>query len=234
MIILHQYPKAFNLPSLSPFCIKVEFFLKLAKLPYEVKVEVNPAKGPKGKMPFIEDQGKSIPDSSFILKHLIQEYHLEHLEISDSGLRAKAHAFKMMIEESLYFILLYSRWVDEDGFRIIEKAFVPMFPPLIGGPFLRVIRKNLKRQAFAQGLGRHSKEEVYQIGKDQIEALAILLGENDFFFEDKISVFDATAYSFLSTILKQPIDSPLKSALLEKSRLCSYVKRLDERMEFTC
>jgi glutathione S-transferase len=227
MITLHQYPEAFGLSSLSPFCIKVEFFLKVANLPYKNHVEVNPSKGPKGKMPFINVEGKKIPDSSFIIDYLLDKHSLKDLEIKDPAAQAQAIAFKSMIEDALYFGLLYSRWVDPVGFKRMKSEFKSMFPPFIGGPFLEFIRRNLIKQSRAQGLGRHSAEEVYAISEKQISALAALLGENEFFFENKVTYFDATSYAFLATILKQPIDSPIKKAILSHQNLCDYVDRLD-------
>lgn len=224
MITLHQYPQAFNLSSLSPFCIKVEFYLKVAKIPYQVQFERNPARGPKSKMPFIVDRGLTIADSSFILEHLMRE----ELQITDPVAEAQALAFKTMIEEGLYFILLYSRWIDSTGYKIIQNEFIPLFPPLIGRPFLSLIRRNLIRQARAQGLGRHSSDEVYALGKKQIAALATFLGDNKFFFQNKLTYFDATSFAFLNTILSQPIESPLKISLRSHSNLCAYVKRMEE------
>lgn len=227
MITLHQYPKAFGLSSLSPFCIKVEFFLKMANLPYDIQIELNPSKGPKGKMPFIEDAGEKIPDSSFIIEHLIRKYSLDHLTINNPEKEAQALAFKSMIEDALYFGLLYSRWVDPNGFKVVKSSFLPMFPPVIGHPFLAFIRSNLIKQSKAQGLGRHSPSEVYAISEKQITSLATLLGDNDFFFENKITYFDATAYAFLNTIMKQPIESPIKKGIKAHSNLCEYVSRMD-------
>ena len=224
MITLHQYPPAFGLSSLSPFCIKVEVFLKMARLPYQVKQERNPARGPKGKMPFIVDENETVADSSFILEHLMQKYGLEHFAVSDPA----ALAFQTLIEEGLYFILLYSRWVDEDGYKVVQDSFVPLFPPLLGKPFLAHIRKNLTRQARAQGLGRHTKTQVYELGQKQIDALAQFLGERRFFFEERFTSFDASAFAFLLTILNQPIASPLQQRVLQHKNLCDYVIRLEE------
>lgn len=204
--------------------MKVEVFLKMAGIPYRVKQERNPARGPKGKMPFIVDEKETIADSSFILEHLIQKYNLEHLSVSDPA----ALAFKALIEESLYFILLYSRWVDEDGYKVVRDSFVPLFPPLLGKPFLAHIRKNLIRQAHAQGLGRHTKAQVYELGQKHIDALALYLGEKSFFFEERFTSFDATAFAFLLTILNQPIASPLQQRVLQHKNLCDYVIRLEE------
>lgn len=232
MITLHQYPPAFNLPSLSPFCIKVEFFLKVAQVPYQVKVERNPKRGPKGKMPFIVDNSVSIADSSIIIEHLLRTHSLDHLRVHTG--RAEMMAFKSMIEDSLYFILLYSRWIDEKGFNKVVEEFTPLFPPLIGKPFLNYLKRNLTRQAMAQGLARHTLEEVYEMGRVQVEALADFLGDKEHFFENKITCFDATSYAFLSTIIKQPIESPLKQAVLGHRNLCDYVARLDPIMEKSC
>ena len=132
-----------------------------------------------------------------------------------------------MIEDSLYFCLLYSRWVDPAGFKKVKSEFKILFPPMIGGPFLELIRRNLVSQSKAQGLGRHSFEEVYGIGEKQISALAVFLGDKQFFFENKVTYFDATAYAFLSTILRQPIESPIKKNIIYHHNLCAYVNRLD-------
>jgi glutathione S-transferase len=224
MITLHQYPPAFGLPSLSPFCIKVEVFLKVAGLPYLVKHERNPARGPKGKMPFIVDGERTVADSSFIIEHLVEKYGLEALTVKDPA----ALAFQALIEESLYFILLYSRWIDADGYKVVRAAFAPLFPPLVGKPFLAHIRRNLTRQARAQGLGRHSQDEVYAQGVKQITALALQLADGRFFFEERFTTFDATAFAFLLTILNQPIASPLQECVIGHKNLCDYVIRLEE------
>jgi glutathione S-transferase len=136
-----------------------------------------------------------------------------------------------MIEVSLYFILLYSRWIDQEGFKTVQAEFIPLFPPLIGRPFLNFIKRNLTRQAMAQGLGRHTKDEIYKMGQIQVQALAESLGEKKFFFSKRLTCFDATAYAFLSTIIKQPIDSELKRSVLQYKNLCAYVERLDEVMK---
>jgi len=54
---------------LSQFCTKLETFLRITKLPYEI-VETLPLKAPRGKLPYIEDQGQVITDSRLILNYL--------------------------------------------------------------------------------------------------------------------------------------------------------------------
>ena len=109
MIKLYQFETGYGAPNLSLFCVKVETFLKMAGLEYEVSIVDDPRKAPKGKMPYIEDDGKIIADSTFILQHLQSAYGVNlDTELTPEE-AATAHAFSRMMEERLYFILVYSR-----------------------------------------------------------------------------------------------------------------------------
>jgi len=223
-IQLHQYPGIWGLPSLSPFCIKVEAFLRYNKLPYEVVIEKRPSKGPKGKMPFIKDGEQTIPDSSDILSHLIIKHGLQ-LQMNNS---AQALAFKSMLEESFYFILLYSRWVDNDAFKVVKKDLGNIFLPGHAQYFMGVIRRSLIKQAYMQGIGRHSKDEVYARGISQLRAFSDKLADGNFFFGGKISDFDFSLYGFLVTMAKSPLDVVLYREFRQMKNLLRYTERLDK------
>ncbi len=53
MIKLYQFDPAFGLPNASPFCMKLETYLRMAQLPFEIEPATLQAfnKAPKGKMP---------------------------------------------------------------------------------------------------------------------------------------------------------------------------------------
>ena len=67
-IKLFQFPRIFAIPNWSPFCCKLETWLRIAGVPYEVVDTPDPRKGPKGKLPFIEDAGVRIADTSVIVR----------------------------------------------------------------------------------------------------------------------------------------------------------------------
>ena len=71
-IKLYQFPRMFSIPNLSPFCCKLETWLRIAGVAYEVVDTPDPRKGPKGKLPFIEDDGVRIADSSLVIEHLMK------------------------------------------------------------------------------------------------------------------------------------------------------------------
>jgi hypothetical protein len=50
---------------------------------------------------------------------------------------------------------------------------------------------------FCLGYGRHSKEEVYRIGKDDLKAINDIIGNNKFLFGEKVCNVDATVFGML-------------------------------------
>jgi hypothetical protein len=48
MIKVHQFAPAFGLPNASPFCMKLETYLRMAGLPFELVDDGNVIKAPQG------------------------------------------------------------------------------------------------------------------------------------------------------------------------------------------
>jgi glutathione S-transferase len=227
MITAVQFPTAFGIPNPSPFCMKVEILLKMAGLPYETEVESNPTKGPKGKIPFIRDGAEVIGDSTFIQQHLETRYGAEF----DAGLsaedRAVGHAFARMGEERLYWCLVYSRWIEHR--HIYPQVLLGELPPVIRPIVSFIARKQVRASLKGHGLGRHSREEIYALGKRDIDAIAAQLGSKDFVLGAKPSSADAAVYPILHGLLIPETRSPLMNAIEAQPNLIAYVARCRDR-----
>jgi glutathione S-transferase len=70
-ITLVQFPRRLGVPNPSPFCVKLELWLKLAGIPYTVQYQVMPGKAPKKKIPYIVEGGRMMGDSTLIIEHLV-------------------------------------------------------------------------------------------------------------------------------------------------------------------
>ena len=64
MIKLVQFYPALGVRSLSPFCLKLETYLRLAGIDYEVVRSNDARRAPKGKLPYIIDGDLTIGDSA--------------------------------------------------------------------------------------------------------------------------------------------------------------------------
>ncbi len=62
-LVLFTLGGAFGLRNVSPFCLKVEMLLTSLELPFELEVQPDPRKAPKGKLPYIVADGSVIVDS---------------------------------------------------------------------------------------------------------------------------------------------------------------------------
>src|SRR5579872_6852327 len=112
MITLFQFTPLWDLPNVSPFCMKLEVYLRLAKIPYKVKYVNNPSRGPKGKLPFIKDNDEAMADSGLIIDYLKAKYGdpLDHdLTHAQQG---ESRALQRLLEEHLYWVMLYARWIE--------------------------------------------------------------------------------------------------------------------------
>lgn len=230
MIRLYQFPPSERVSDISPFCLKVETYLRMVGLEYESVYWDNPRKAPKGKLPFIEDGGEKIADSGLILQYLAKKYPNN----LDSSLKAEDHAvglaMRRMLEEHFYWVLVYSRWVDKRyAPAVIKATFGELSWPIRPVVTCLAIKKAIKL-LHSQGLGRHSREEIYQRGLEDLNAIAQMFGEKRFLFGEQPTSFDATAFAFLAGLflVKQP-ETPLQRTAISFKNLEAYVKGVANR-----
>src|ERR1700745_384528 len=100
MITLYGFGTGFGLPEISPYVMKTEVQLKMAGLPYR-KLRARPQDGPKGQVPFIDDRGAPMSDSTLIRGHIERTYGLDFDEGLDALRRAEAWALERMVENHL-------------------------------------------------------------------------------------------------------------------------------------
>jgi glutathione S-transferase len=227
MIKLFGSGPNFRLPDASPFVTKVETLLRMANLPFE-KHLMNFSKAPKGKIPYIDDDGL-LGDSTFIRWHLEKKYQIDFDRSLTKEQRAIAWAFEKMAEDHLYWCTIYIRWMDDTNFergpRVFFKAAPAPIRPLIAAMVRRQVRKALR----GQGTGRHSATEIVELGSRSLQAISDYLGGKLFFMGDEPAGVDATIFAFVISLMCPVFDSPLQQAAISHDNLRSYVGRMTAR-----
>lgn len=224
MITLHQFPPAWGINP-SPFCLKMEVFFRLARADYRV-VQTLPFLAPKGKLPFITDEGRRIADSAAIIAHMKAAHGIDLDAQLSEAQRALAHLLRRTIEESLYFVLLHARWIDETGWSAVRPAFFGSMPPGMRHTVPHLIRRGIARTLRAQGYGRHGQDEIYALGIADLDAIAATITTDGFAVADRPSTVDATLHAFLVSILDAPIDNALKRHAASLAPLVDYKARM--------
>jgi glutathione S-transferase len=218
----------FGLPDPSPFVMKAEVLLKMAKVDYRTDAG-GFSKAPKGKLPYIDDDGTIVADSTFIRWHLEKKYRVDFDQGLDAAQRAAAWAFEKMIEDNLYWVLVHDRWADDNNFRKGPRRFFDRLPAPIRPLLVPMIRRKVRGALHGHGMGRHRQEEIQALGKRSIDAVADFLGEKPFFFGANPTGVDATVFAFVAGLLCPLFESRTRAAAEQRDNLRRYVGRMAAR-----
>jgi glutathione S-transferase len=228
MITLYAFGPAFGLPDPSPFVTKAEVLLKMAGQPY--RTDVNGFnKAPKGKLPYIDDDGVRVGDSTFIRAHLESKYGADFDRGLSSEQRAIAWAFEKMAEDHLYWPLVHARWLDDANFRKGPAAFFQRVPAPVRPAVIALIRRQVRKSLHAHGMGRHSPDEMVRLAVRDVDAIADYLGSKPYFMGSEPTGADATIFAFAAGILCPHFDTPIRTAAERHDNLRRYVGRVTAR-----
>jgi hypothetical protein len=122
--------------------------LNLAGIAYEQAFEDDPRKGPLGKSPWIELDGKRIGDTEYIIELLGKRYS----KSLDNGLtaqnRAIAHAWVRTFEEHFHQILEWELFCRPEGMVFIKTAVAAQAPPIVRTLIPVMLRQHFRRQLY--------------------------------------------------------------------------------------
>lgn len=228
MITLYSSGSLFGLPETSPYVGKTEVQLQLAGLDY-VKVPSRPEASPKGQLPFIDDDGTVVADSTFIRAHIERKYGVDLDPDLDAAGRAQAWAIERMVENHLGWVSAWFRFMIPENF---EKGPATWFAEVpepqrteLRAWLLDQVGINLK----AVGIGRHLPNEILVLGERSLDALSALLGDKPFLYGERPQGSEAIVFQTLAGIVNPFFQSPLRDKALRHANLVAYVDRMMAR-----
>lgn len=224
-ITLYATRPAFGLPDSSPFVMKTEVQLQMAELAYD-KVASTPPQAPNGKLPYLVDGGETISDSTFIRAHIERRYGVDLDAGLDARQRAEAWAIERLLEDHLYFALVWFRWIDPGNFAKGPSQFASGATEVEREQMRRLLQDRKQADLRAQGIGRHAPGQIAALGERSIDALARLLGDRRHLMGDASSGVDATAFAMLAGVSTPFFDTPLRRAMEVRPNLADYVERM--------
>ncbi len=229
MITLYQFSPALGLRCPSPPCLKLETYLRMVELPYQVAANADVLKAPKKKLPYIQDQGRVIPDSNFIISYLKETYGDpldQHLSAEEKAILL---GMRRLMEENLYWATFCSRWVPEETWSVVRKEIFADLPTPLKWLVPKLVRRNALRDMYGQGMGRHSRDEVHEIGMQDVQAISDFLGDKPYLMGDQPTSLDATGYGTLVNLLWASVGSPIQEYGLTLENLGAYCDRMHSR-----
>ncbi len=226
---VYHLPGAWGLPTVSPFCLKLDAWLRMTGIAHESLTAATPFAGPKGKAPWIEEDGQKMGDSTFIIAHLAERFGIDPDANLTLAQRGTAVAIQRLIDENLYWTMVHDRWIHEGNWRqfrdvVLGGLAVPLRRVL--GP---VARRGVKKQLAGHGMGIHSAEEIAAIGRRDVNALSAILGDQPWFFGAEPTSTDAVVYAQLVNIWRAPLESEVRRAIGQTPNLVAFIDRFAAR-----
>jgi len=225
MITLYTFGPYFGLPDASPFVMKGEMLLKLAGLPYQTSNR-GFGKAPKGKLPYIDDEGTIVADSTLIRLYLEQKYSIHFDRALSERDRGVAWAVDKMLEDHVYWAMVYWRWMNDANFERGPKNFFKRAPAIIRPLVIWIVRRKVRGYLHSHGIGRHSEAEMTVMASRAFDALSQILGDNKYMFGTEPCGADATAFGFLAGAMSKTFESPLHTKAQSLPNLVAYRDRM--------
>ncbi len=199
--------------------------LKLAGLDYKTDTS-GFRKAPKGKLPYIDDAGTRVADSTFIRFHLEKVRRIDFDKGLNDEHRGVAWAIEKLLEDHLYWLVVRDRWINEDNFNKGPVRFFDAAPALIRPLIIRMVRRRVRANLQGQGLGRHTDAESALLAGRDARALAGALGDKPFLMGETPCGADATLFAFVTAALCPLFQSSARDAIGSYSNLVAYRDRL--------
>ncbi|WP_309890342.1 glutathione S-transferase family protein [Archangium sp.] len=235
MIRLIQMPRVrgvWGLPNVSPACMKLETWLRMAEIPYELPA-LDLVNAPKGKVPYIvELDGSRMGDSTFIIEHLKSKVGKDPDAHLTDEQRAISLAFRRMMKENFYWVIVQSRYKDEPNWKIYKELVLTLLDgvPMEQRPMVcDMYKQRIEGQMYGHGIGRHSAKEVYELGIADLKSVSDMLGNKPYLLGDRPSTVDATVYAYVANLLQTPVDCAAKDYGLSLKNVVDYLERMELR-----
>jgi len=234
VVYLYQFSRSPTIPSASPFCLKVENWLRMAEVKYENVDHKMKYKSKKGQLPFVELNGEEIADSAIIIRDLSKYFGKDLDEGLTLDQKNVSHAFESMLNNHTSWVVRWWRYNNPGEFidaaqLDIKRTLNSRLPnALLNVIFKFGFRKNVK-QAVGHGLGRHSEDEIYDFGKSDLTALSEYLADKEYFFGKQPHLLDCVAFAHLTQFIYVPFAGMKEWMEKETPNLIGLVDRIKEK-----
>jgi glutathione S-transferase len=234
MMKLHVLPPAFGLRNPGPFAFKCELAIRHLKLEFELVESPDPRTGPKGKMPYLDDDGTIVADSELILQHIDRKTNGGlYGQLSDQEW-AEGIAFSRLAEDHFYWLMVASRWLDDAWFPNIKSGFFDSMPFPVRHIAPVLARREVRQTYHLQGLGRHTHEEQLGFARRDLDAIAKKVSDGPFLFGEELTVFDFGVAALIAGAVDNTPATWISDSVREFQPVVDYAERVQATVGVWC
>ncbi|GJM02911.1 MAG: hypothetical protein DHS20C08_14120 [Rhodomicrobium sp.] len=225
-VTLYKFGNAYGIPDPSSFVLKLETFLRLAKIDYEA-VAGDVRKSPKAKFPSIKLNDQFIGDSEICIAALGKEFGVNLNEGLSAKTLADHRALRLALENHTYFLMIYYRWLTPNNAALMRETFFSSLG-VMGRVIFAMVQKGYKRTLYGQGILRYTEAEKEELIAGDVKMLSDSLGDAPFFGGESPREIDCTTFGIIANLLLPEMEGQLARYASADERLVAYNNRMTE------
>ncbi|CAB3411168.1 unnamed protein product [Caenorhabditis bovis] len=226
VVYLYQFPRPANkIPNLSPYCLKIETFLRANRIKHEVHgTWLTLKQSPTGLLPFIELNGQQISDSQVIIWKLQKHFDIkDELNGYDRGV---ARAVERMVDISTNYGLLVDKSVNNAHLLLSRQVSNAPFPGIVTNWLAKGFSDKMRKRVNSV-LGKLDKDELKEVLRRDIQAIDDILGDKKFLFGDRITSTDCSVFGQIAAVCYLPYRQQITDLLEDDfPRVQAYCDRI--------
>lgn len=238
IVYLYQFGRTGTIASPSPFCLKLETWLRMTGIKYENVDHKMKYRSKRGQLPFVEFNGTEIADSSAIIKQLGTHFNADIDAKLTSEQRNLTHAIITMAENHLHWINVWWRMNHTEhvlsGYKMDLQRMLGSKLPL---GCLKIYygywyKRKCEKKVRGTGIGAHTAEQIIQMGMDDLRVMSDMLQDKPFYFGDEPTMLDIVVFSQVAqlVVLEKEAAHPLQAWILENGKnLLTHFERMKDR-----
>jgi glutathione S-transferase len=223
-------PGMLGLESLSPFCLKVHCALRLAGLPYERRHGRAPRDfrehNPTGQVPVLLMDGHAVPDSTAILKRVVDLAP----DAFDAGADLRALGERWLWEEladaSLNGYVVAARWADARNWPAVSTAYFGRAPWFVRSFVVPRIRAHVLESLVSRDIWRAGENACWKRFGDTLDDLEARAPVSGYWLGRAPGVADISIFAQLAS-LRTPLTAFQAREIEKRPRLVDWIDRVD-------
>jgi glutathione S-transferase len=233
VVHIFMYPRWSKGPNISSPCLKLETFLRIAKIPYvaHLSMDANPL-SPTERLPFISYNGQLMAESEFIIQFLTEKFNVK----IDGALEPEKHAHGLAIRRQVETFAgwgMYRQlWVDNP--HVISKIFIeemgaPRF--LVNNIIVPKYRKGAIHMLNTTGHGDLTDPQYISELMRDLRSLELVLSKQSFLLTDSYPTsYDCSVFAYLHimTVYCASLQTEPFKFVQSSSVLQAYVDRMNK------
>lgn len=203
IVHIFMFPRWSKTANISTPCLKLETFLRLAKIPYiaHLSMDAGPL-SPTERLPFISYNGELVADSEFIIQYLTQKFNVKLDTVLSPEQAAQGLAIRRQTETFLSWGQYRQAWVDHP--KVIANIFItemgaPAF--LVNNFILPQYRKSIIHMLNTTGHGDLTDAQYTSELVRDLKALELVLSKKPFLLADTATSYDCPVYAYLANFI---------------------------------